>query len=115
MGAHAPIFAAPWPPIYEGPLLSSPIKFPALKIRNTCLRFNPGPLGPQRGGSGNRLRFKNFACASPAIGPGTKFAAGTAHRTALRPIRVEQKRQKRSSKTKFCALKFFSLLFVQEK
>ena len=45
MGAHAPIFAAPWPPIYEGPLLSSPIKFPARKIRNTCLRFNPGPLG----------------------------------------------------------------------
>ena len=45
MGAHAPIFAAPWTPIYEGPLLSSPIKFPARKIRNTCLRFNPGPLG----------------------------------------------------------------------
>ena len=46
MGAHAPIFAAPWTPIYEGPLLSNPIKFPALEIRNTCLRFNPGPLGP---------------------------------------------------------------------
>ena len=39
MGAHAPIFAAPWTPIYEGPLLSNPIKFPARKIRNTCLRF----------------------------------------------------------------------------
>ena len=46
MGAHAPIFAAPWTPIYEGPFLLSPIKFPARKIRNTCLRFNPGPLGP---------------------------------------------------------------------
>ncbi len=46
MGAYAPIFAALWTPIYEGPLLSSPIKFPARKIRNTCLRFNPGPLGP---------------------------------------------------------------------
>ena len=37
MGAHAPIFAAPWTPIYEGPLLSNPIKFPAR---------NQDPWGP---------------------------------------------------------------------
>ena len=46
MGAHAPIFAAPWTPDLRG---ASPVKshkFPARKIRNTCLRFYPGPLGP---------------------------------------------------------------------
>ena len=46
MGAYAPIFAAPRTPIYEGPLLLNPIKFPARKIKSACLRFNPGPLGP---------------------------------------------------------------------